>query len=125
MSLYTCEKHPGLPAHHDDCDGDGMLWSRLPLKTSLEALENSLCGAPALPVGLIQDAIAAHKLRAALKEVEDDQSGFLAFMTAELAKWPCCCDDGGHSSTPPMMWPELIACIVKRAVKDALAKQPA
>jgi len=55
-----------------------------------------------------------------LKRVEADSTDFLAFMSAELAQFPCCHEEGEHHGTPPMMWPELIACIVKRAKRDAV-----
>lgn len=51
-----------------------------------------------------------------------DQSDFMAFMHTELAKFPCLCEDGKHADTAPMFWPELIRCIVARAVKDAQAE---
>ncbi len=51
-----------------------------------------------------------------------DHADFMAFMTAELAAFPCCHEPGEHASTPPMMWPELIACIAKKARQDAEAK---
>jgi hypothetical protein len=57
----------------------------------------------------------------ALASYKEDQEDFMAMMTADLAKFKCMHSDGderGHDSTPPYMWPELIACIVKRAVED-------
>lgn len=54
---------------------------------------------------------------------QSDHADFLAFMTGELARFPCCCEEGEHASTPPYCWPELIACIVRRAKRDALSSQ--
>lgn len=39
-----------------------------------------------------------------------------------LAKYPCLHEPGHHGSTPPMMWPELIACIVAKAKQDVQKK---
>jgi hypothetical protein len=55
------------------------------------------------------------------KEESDFNSDFLAFMGGALASYPCACEKAGaHDSTPPMMWPELIACIITRAKIDAV-----
>ena len=67
-------------------------------------------------------AEAADKAAKRVKELEDQadmHADFMGFMAGELAQFPCCHEDGEHHSTPPMMWPELIACIVKKAVRDA------
>jgi len=66
------------------------------------------------------------RLRARITELEQHErlaDAFLADMAGELAQMPCCCENGKHRDTPPMMWPELIRCIIKRAVRDALAKR--
>ena len=60
-----------------------------------------------------------------LKEQAADDSDFMAFMTIELDKFSCCCCDAGpgaHAAAPPMFWPELIRCIIARAVKDKTAE---
>lgn len=65
----------------------------------------------------------------ALASEKSDHSNFLAFMAGSLAEYHCDCTDDEcgpdktrHASTPPMCWPELIACIIKKAVKDAKAE---
>lgn len=61
------------------------------------------------------------EMRAKIESNDD----FMAFMTQALSDWPCRHGSEGHGDTPPMMWPELIACIVKKAVADAaLASAP-
>lgn len=60
---------------------------------------------------------------AELKSAKSEHSDFLSFMAVELAGWPCQCENGEHASTPPYCWPELIACIVKKAVKSALQER--
>lgn len=59
---------------------------------------------------------------ASLRAQLADQDDFMAYMTAELAGFKCMHEDGTHDSTPPMFWPELVACIRARGIKDALAK---
>lgn len=54
-------------------------------------------------------------------QAEAEHSDFLGFIHSSLAEFPCCCEKGAHNSTPPMMWPELIACIVRRARQDGEA----
>ena len=44
---------------------------------------------------------------------------FMAFMALALAAFPCCHEAGEHKGTPPMMWPELIACIAMKARRTA------
>lgn len=119
MNQFTCKDHPGMPYPHDDCEGDGVSWTTVPLKTTLS------------PMGLhswgelndvIHDALLAHKLVAALKAVESDDSDFLGYIAGELASFPCMCEQGAHADTPPSFWPELVACIAKRAAKDAINK---
>lgn len=61
----------------------------------------------------LQRLIAAYR---ELRVERDDNSDFMAFMQSELAKIPCCHEAGEHDGTPPMMWPELIRCIVRKAV---------
>lgn len=53
-------------------------------------------------------------------ETKEDHDAFLAFMADSLAQFPCCCDEGKHDGTPPMLWPELIACIARRSAQDAV-----
>jgi hypothetical protein len=53
-----------------------------------------------------------------LDAAKSDQSDFFAYMSGELSKWPCMCENEGHKGTAPMFWPELIACIIKKAVQD-------
>jgi hypothetical protein len=65
-------------------------------------------------------ALAAARL-AALTAAGDD-ADFLAFMADELDRFPCLhgpAGNGAHAKTPPMMWPELIRCIVAKARQDA------
>lgn len=67
----------------------------------------------------------AVKLTAQLKtaiEERDTHNDFMAFMSAELSAWPCCHENGEHSDSPPIMWPELIGCIVKKATESALSR---
>lgn len=52
----------------------------------------------------------------------EDHRDFMAFMTTELDRIPCCHTDGSHKGTPPMMWPELIRCMIKHAVEQAKQK---
>lgn len=60
---------------------------------------------------------------AELRAYREMQEDFMAYMTAELDGFKCLHGDKNCArGTPPMMWPELIACIAKRAAKDALAK---
>lgn len=59
---------------------------------------------------------------AALRAERDDGNDFLAFMASALDEWPCECGEHKAASTPPMMWPELIACIVKKATSDLRAQ---
>lgn len=66
-------------------------------------------------------AAAIRAVIAALKRERADNSDFMAFMQIELAKFQCCHEDGQHHSTPPMFWPELIRCIVERAVREKQA----
>ena len=56
-----------------------------------------------------------------LRAAQGDYQGFLNFMRNELAALPCCHDAGTHADTPPLMWPELVRCIVTRAASDAFA----
>lgn len=55
---------------------------------------------------------------AKLKSEVADHSDFMAFMAAELAQFECLCGKE-HGETMPMMWPELIQCIVAKAIKDS------
>jgi hypothetical protein len=47
---------------------------------------------------------------------------FMAFMSATLADFPCCHEKGEHDGTPPMMWSELIQCIIRKAVETETAR---
>lgn len=51
-----------------------------------------------------------------LKLAADYNSDFMGFMKLELAKMECLCGKD-HSATMPMCWPELIRCIVAKAVQ--------
>lgn len=70
--------------------------------------------------GIYSSALPLFKELHELRYDKMMSSDFLAFMAGTFADWPCCHDEGGHKGTPPMMWPELIACIVKRARNDAI-----
>lgn len=56
-----------------------------------------------------------------MADADPGDGDFLAFMFVELSKFPCLHRDGDHHG-PPLMWPELIACIVARAKQDATAR---
>ncbi len=61
-------------------------------------------------------------IKEATKELQnqvDQNNDFMAFMTGELAQFSCCHEDGKHAGTSPMMWPELIACIARKAIAEA------
>ena len=62
------------------------------------------------------------ELEKRLASEKSDHSDFLAFMAGELAKYHCKCTDDEYASTPPMMWPELIGCIIAKAVENAEAR---
>lgn len=65
-----------------------------------------------------------HELRELRAECENNND-FMAFMGTALGDWPCCHAESakeGHAGTPPMMWPELIGCIVNKATQDAQAE---
>lgn len=51
-----------------------------------------------------------------------DNDDFMAFMLDELSQFPCCHEIGEHRNTPPMMWPELIGCIAKKAALEATTR---
>jgi hypothetical protein len=56
-----------------------------------------------------------------------EESDFLAFMADELDRFPCLhgpAGNGAHAKTAPMMWPELIRCIVAKAKQDAHPATP-
>ena len=55
-----------------------------------------------------------------LEEELDQANGCLAMIRDQLTLYPCMHDNDDHSATPPMMYPEWIACIIARAVKDAI-----
>lgn len=57
-----------------------------------------------------------------LKQVVDMDRAFDHYIGSELGKLPCCHEQGAHKDTPPMMWPELIGCILKKATEDANQK---
>lgn len=57
--------------------------------------------------------------RQADETTASDHEDFMAYMEGELSSMKCCCEDG-HLGTPPMMWPERIRCIAKRAAADAV-----
>lgn len=128
MNRYTCSLHPGQPAFHDECEAPGVSWTKIELKTAPESfLDTGYNHAPGEPWGamdkVLHDASLAHKLKAALKAAEEDHADFLAMMSQALADWPCLHDaKDGHAATPPMMWPELIGCIVSRARLDTARK---
>lgn len=65
---------------------------------------------------------ACESLGMKLKAAQEDQADFIAFWGGELSRFPCLHDESGpeaHKGTPPMMWaPELIGCIIQRAVAD-------
>ena len=93
---------------------------------SYAEVKQSFAGDCNVAMSKVTDALATareekEKAEKKLASEQSDHSDFLAFMTASLAEWPCNCteDQPDHSATPPMCWPELIACIIKRAVKDA------
>lgn len=51
---------------------------------------------------------------------------FLCFMAQHLDQWPDmthAAAPGAHAAVPPCNWPELIASIVARAIKDAKEKK--
>jgi hypothetical protein len=70
---------------------------------------------------------ACESLEKKLKQAQEEHLEFLAFWAAELDRFPCLHEEAGpkaHASSPPMMWaPELLGCIIQRAVKDRLASQ--
>src|SRR5688500_5993719 len=61
------------------------------------------------------------RLEGELKTAREDHTDFLGFMRDDLAHLPCCHEDGGHHGTPPMMWPELIRCIILKDRRTQLA----
>jgi len=61
------------------------------------------------------DQIALEKEVERLQCADSLHNDFLAMMHAEMLKYPCMCQGKFNDSTPPMMWPEWLACIVKRA----------
>jgi hypothetical protein len=70
---------------------------------------------------LINELGEAKKERDDLKKEKIDNDDFMAYMISEFEKFPCMHGDAGcgaHADTPPMFWPELIRCIIKRFVKD-------
>ena len=125
MIQFTCKDHPGLPQGHDDCDGDGVSWSTVELKSDLAdgygmlsvECENPDADDIALD-GFFHDAILAHHMKAAIADIEEDHGAFLAYIDDELGKFKCM--HATPKGSMPMMWPETIACIVKRAKLDAV-----
>lgn len=67
-----------------------------------------------------QRAKDAETIQTLTNQLEQANAG-IAYIADTLDQWPCCHDAGEHSATPLMMWPELIACIVKKAVQDSTA----
>lgn len=67
----------------------------------------------------------ARRENAELRQRASDHGDFIGFMTDALGGFPCCHEGGQHHSTPPMMWPELIACIVKKATQESVARAEA
>ena len=109
MDQYTCVDHPGKSCGHDDCHGDGVSWTTIKLKTQPEYGNEFVSD-------LHHDAAMAHRLHRALEIEESEHSDFLAYMCDELARFPCMHEEGQHKGTPPVMWPDLIRCIVMKAV---------
>lgn len=66
-------------------------------------------------------ANAHNQALSSLREEISANSDFMAFMTGELSQFECCCPGRNHAGTPPMMWPELIACIRKKEIEQATA----
>lgn len=85
------------------------------LEAALDVARKNLAAAKAERDQLIAERDAAV---AELKSAKSDHGDFLAFMGGHLADWPCLHDPGGHKATPPIMWPELIGCIVAKAKQD-------
>lgn len=85
----------------------------------LPDIQDAIDTATATDKATIADLTA--QLKTAMEE-RDTRNDFMAFMSAELSTWPCCHENGEHSDSPPMMWPELIGCIVKKATETALSR---
>lgn len=68
---------------------------------------------------------AARRENAELRQRASDHGDFIGFMTDALGGFPCCHEGGQHHSTPPMMWPWLVACIVKKAIEESAARAEA
>ena len=115
MTQFTCKDRPGHPQGHSDCEGDGVSWSMVELKS---ALADCVSGQSVDVEHLYHDAILAHHMKAAIADIEEDNGAFLAFIDDELGKFKCM--HATPKGSMPMMWPETIACIVKRAKLDAV-----
>lgn len=61
--------------------------------------------------------------RNSLQSEVDENNDFMVYMAESLAQLPCCCEAGTHGATPPMMWPELISCIVKKVAIDTKSEE--
>lgn len=74
---------------------------------------------------IIEPVAALRAENTALKVQVSDNDDFMAFMEGELSDFSCCHETRAHSNTPPMMWPELIACIAKKARLNAETERDA
>jgi hypothetical protein len=130
MIQFMCEAHPGLPMGHDDCAAGGVSWSKVPLLTNPESFldtgyERPAGEEPSVMDRILHDARLAHQLVKVVKALEDDHGDFLAFLASEMDRFPCLhgeAGQGSHASTPPMMYPELLHCIIRRARLDMVKK---
>jgi len=54
-----------------------------------------------------------HRIISANYEHADLAESCMAMIKEALDSWGCCHEAGAHESTPPMFYPELLACIIR------------
>ena len=108
-----------LPERIAELKAKGDEW---PGEKSLELLDDLIPAYEALLPAMESLRAENERLEKELKNAKEDHLDFLGFMRDDLSHLPCCHEDGGHHGTPPMMWPELIRCIITKDRRDREAK---